>query len=163
MEGETAVGPPAAAVSEIPAPDSREMICATRSTLIVGSRLPRAAARDGEFVPHRRASARIQVNSHPVSLLADARRTTRPLTSGNTVRFLPTSCAFARDRILLFYLIGASGTDERQAKDDAPGETIGNKRDAVRRLPTASYCGKRRCLRVAAGQSSKRTKLSGKI
>jgi hypothetical protein len=42
-----------------------------------------------------------------------------------------------QDRVLLFYLIGASRAAARPAEGEARGETVGNEGTAVRRLSTA--------------------------
>jgi hypothetical protein len=123
--------------------------------VIVGWRLLAVAAREGQFAPHRREGPRIQVDSRPVSLLADAHAVQRdrlPQRAQET-RFAPSRKAghLGQGRVLLVYLIGARRAAARQAEGEARGETVGNEGTAVRRLSTASCCGQRRCPRAGAG------------
>src|SRR6266851_3818982 len=111
------LGPLALAVSEIPAPDLRGMGCPDHPPVIVGWRLLPAAAREGQLAPHCREGPRIQVDSRPVSLLADAHAVQRdrlPQRAQET-RFAPSRQAgrLGQDRVL-FYLIQASAPAARQ-------------------------------------------------
>src|ERR1700692_491449 len=97
--------------------------------VIVGWRLLPAAAREGQLAPHRREGPRIQVDSRPVSLLADAHAVQRdrlPQRAQET-RFAPCRKAghLGQGWVLLFYLIGASRAAARQGAGEARGETGG--------------------------------------
>jgi len=69
---EEELGPLAPAVSEIPAADVRRVGWPDDRPVVLGGRLLPAAAREGQPPPGRRASPGVQVDPHPVPLLADA-------------------------------------------------------------------------------------------
>jgi len=120
-------------VSEIPAPDLRGMGRPDHHPVILGGRLLPAAAREGQLAPHRCEGPRIQVDPHPVSMLADAHAVQRdclPQRARET-RFAPSRQAgrFGQDGFLLSYLIGASRAAARQAEGEACGEPGGQRRN----------------------------------